>query len=178
MDHLQNYKVKFNSLKVGTHHFKFKVDSAFFEATEGAVIEDGDVTIGLDFKVNSSFFILDFKLDGFIRTNCDRCSEDFNLELIDDHQLIVKYSSEKEEEDEHADVMYITEGDIELELAQVIYEYIVLSLPMMKIHPDDENGDSTCNPEMLKYLESEEEESEEEKPATDPRWEELKKLKK
>jgi len=178
MDHLQNYKVKFNSLKPGTHQFEFEVDDDFFREIEASAINAGDITIALDFTVNSSFFILDFKIDGFINSICDRCSEEFKLELIDDFQLIVKFGTERGDKDDEADVMYISDGDFEIELAQIIYEYIVLSIPMMKIHPDDKNGDSTCNPEILKYLSEKQDEKESEDQKQDPRWEELKKLKK
>jgi uncharacterized metal-binding protein YceD (DUF177 family) len=48
----------------------------------------------------------------------------------------------------------------------------MLALPIRKIHPDDSNGNSTCDPVMLKKLEDlRVEESE-----NDPRWDELKKL--
>jgi uncharacterized protein len=61
----------------------------------------------------------------------------------------------------------------ELDMKQYFYEYILLALPIKRVHPDDKNGNSTCDPEMLKKLKehiiSEEVES-------DPRWDELKKL--
>jgi len=136
------------------------------------------LTIRLDFKLNSSFFILDFKVDGIIKSHCDRCTEAFDLELIDDHQLIVKYSRDRDVKDDESDVLYITEGDIELELAQIIYEYIVLSIPIVKLHPDDDDGNSTCNPEILEFLANDSDEENEKEERPDPRWEELKKLKK
>lgn len=178
VDHLQNYKVKFNHLKPGSHKFEFQVDDAFFKAIDSSVIPTGNVSIGLDFKVNISFFILDFEIDGIIESQCDRCSENFNLELLDDHQLIVKYSRDRDEKDDESDVIYITEGEFELDLAQIIYEYIVLSIPMMKVHPDDDNGKSTCNPEILEFLSKDSESEMKEDEIEDPRWEELKKLKK
>jgi len=178
VDHLQNYIVKFNHLKPGTHQFEFQVDTAFFEEIESSAIDNGELTIRLDFTLNSSFFILDFKIDGFIKSQCDRCTEAFDLELIDDHKLIVKYNRDRDVKDDESDVLYITEGDIQLELAQIIYEYIVLSIPIMKLHPDDDEGNSTCNPEILEFLARDSEEDEEVEEKQDPRWEALKKLKK
>ena len=56
-----------------------------------------------------------------------------------------------------------------------IYETICLALPHRIVHPDDENGNSTCNPEVLKKLESM---SQTEKPQEiDERWAALKDLK-
>jgi hypothetical protein len=44
-------------------------------------------------------------------------------------------------------------------------------LPYRKIHPDNADGSSTCNPEVLKRLEQMWKEE-----ASDPRWEAIQKL--
>ena len=49
----------------------------------------------------------------------------------------------------------------------------MLALPIKRVHPDDKNGKSTCDPVMLKKLE---ELIIDEETDTDPRWDELKKL--
>jgi len=66
----------------------------------------------------------------------------------------------------------IPETDYQFDLSTYIYEFIHLGLPARLLHPDDENGNSTCDPEMLRLLEKL-------APAgtVDPRWEALKKLK-
>ena len=56
---------------------------------------------------------------------------------------------------------------------QHIYEYIQLALPIKRVHTDDSEGNSTCDPEMLKKLN---EFIVEEENNTDPRWDELRKL--
>ena len=58
-------------------------------------------------------------------------------------------------------------------MSQFFYEYILLALPIKKIHPDDRNGVSQCDPEMIKKLE---EHLTSDIDETDPRWNELKKL--
>ena len=61
-----------------------------------------------------------------------------------------------------------------LDLKQLIFEIIILNLPNKRQHPFDEEGNSTCNEEMVdlvnKYTEVEEKSS-------DPRWDALKNLK-
>jgi uncharacterized metal-binding protein YceD (DUF177 family) len=61
----------------------------------------------------------------------------------------------------------------DLDMKQYFYEYIVLALPIKRMHPDDSTGKRTCDPEMLEKLREHiiGEENE-----TDPRWDELKKL--
>jgi uncharacterized metal-binding protein YceD (DUF177 family) len=60
-----------------------------------------------------------------------------------------------------------------LKEGQHCYEYILLALPIQRVHPDDKNGESTCDPGMLDKLK---EHIIIEEPETDPRWDELKKL--
>ena len=65
----------------------------------------------------------------------------------------------------------VPDSENEIEIAQYIYELILLSFPINFIHPDDEDGFSTCNEEMMQKLESHSEPE-----VIDPRWNELKKL--
>jgi hypothetical protein len=34
-----------------------------------------------------------------------------------------------------------------------LYEFLMLSIPLQKIHPQDANGNETCNPDVLAFLE-------------------------
>ena len=52
-----------------------------------------------------------------------------------------------------------------------MYEYVVVAMPMQKLHEDGE-----CDPEVLKYLNTEAEQTEASE-EIDPRWEALKQLK-
>jgi DUF177 domain-containing protein len=78
-------------------------------------------------------------------------------------------------EDEDDDIITIAANEHELDLSQYIYEYITLSLPIKRVHPEDEKGNSTCNKEVLKKLEKFL--IEEENKNTDPRWNGLKNIK-
>jgi len=64
--------------------------------------------------------------------------------------------------------------EFHFDLSQFFYEYIHLALPIKRVHPDDKEGRSTCDPEMIKKLQ---EHVIEDKNSTDPRWDGLKKLK-
>ena len=58
----------------------------------------------------------------------------------------------------------------------MIYEFVHLSIPIKKTHPDKKNGDPGCDPEILKLLATEKEE--EDKKEIDPRWDILNNLSK
>ncbi|MBK8882594.1 MAG: DUF177 domain-containing protein [Bacteroidales bacterium] len=79
----------------------------------------------------------------------------------------------KKIEDSDPDIISFTTDEHELDLTQHFYEYIHLALPIKRVHPDDENGNSTCDPLMLDKLK---ELIVEEDNDNDPRWDELRKL--
>jgi uncharacterized metal-binding protein YceD (DUF177 family) len=85
------------------------------------------------------------------------------------HHIVVKLENGVSDED---DLILLPESSTEIDLAPYVYEAIIFSLPMKRIHSNDSNGNSLCNKEMIerlnKYLIQE--------PATDPRWDTLKKL--
>jgi uncharacterized metal-binding protein YceD (DUF177 family) len=63
------------------------------------------------------------------------------------NRLVVKFS-----DGEHpfeGDILWVNPADGLLDLEQYIYESIVLSLPLRRVHPEDVHGTPLCNPAML-----------------------------
>ncbi len=113
--------------------------------------------------------VLLFRFDGTLELICDRCLDVYSQPLKGDFRLIVKYGEKREElSDELVTMPY---DDSYFDIAQYVYEFIRLMVPMKRVHPDDEDGNSTCNAEMLKKLQTFE------KVKTDIRWDALKELK-
>jgi len=167
---LSKYDIPFVGLKNGEHHFFYSIDDQFFELFEQeAPVENAKLEIDLQFD-KQSFFQLAFNVDGTIQTVCDRCSEEFDLVVGDVHHIIVKFDDGDAQSDD-PDIIYIARTDTHLNVANLIYEFIVLSVPMKQTHPDDADGKPGCK---IAYN-AEEEESDEE--VIDPRWAALKGLK-
>lgn len=172
MKRQSQYVIAYKGLKDGLHLFDFKVDDLFFESFEESEIEKGDVNIHVSLNKKPTILEFLFEIDGRVTVSCDRCLDPVELEIEYEAPLYVKFGEETHEE---TDELYvISEQETEIDLAQFIYEFVHLSLPYRRVHPDDENGNSTCNKEMLKRLE--ELSVNEEKPDTDPRWNNLKDL--
>ena len=55
---------------------------------------------------------------------------------------------------EDADAVFIPRNQTVLDLSDWMYEFIMLSVPLQKVHPDDENGKPGCNPQALGLLQS------------------------
>ena len=99
---------------------------------------------------------------------CDRCLGKMKVAVDGEEHLCVRFSDEETTDDE--DVVILPENAFEIDLTQWLYEYVAVRIPMQHIHPDGE-----CDPEVTKFITSEEENSGEDE--IDPRWEALKNLK-
>ena len=89
--------------------------------------------------------------------------------------MVVKFSNEYASESE--EILIVPHGEYEINIAQYIYELIVLSMPSKRIHPGVEDG--TLNSEILDKLEElspKDLEDKKENEDIDPRWNTLKKL--
>jgi uncharacterized protein len=166
------YVIAYKGLKDGLHLFDFKVDDKFFESFENSEIEKGDVDVHVTLNKKTTMLEFEFQMDGKVTVPCDRCLDPFELEIEYEAPLYIKFGDESHEETE--ELFVLSEQETEIDVSQFIYEFIHLSLPYRRVHPDDKKGNSTCNKEMIKRLE--ELSVNEEKPDMDPRWNELKNL--
>ncbi|MCK9203534.1 MAG: DUF177 domain-containing protein [Bacteroidales bacterium] len=164
------YEVLFTGLKPGEYFFDFQIGRTFFENSESDGIKDGEVRVRVRMDREERMMDLHFHIEGKVNVPCDRCNEPMDIEIAGEERLIIKLGDRYFEESE--DVQIIPETDNKIDLGPFIYEYIYLLLPARRVHPDDESGNSTCNPEVLRRLK---ELSENHVP--DPRWEVLNKLK-
>ena len=147
MDIFSKYSIVFKGLKTGRYHYDFQVDGEFFRAFEGSEIKDGDCCADVDMYRTESALTFDVEIRGAVTVECDRCLEDCSLPVDYSGELVVKFSDETDEYD--GEVMWISPGESEVNLAQYIYESVELSLPYQRVHPEDEEGRPTCDEDML-----------------------------
>ena len=166
-----SYTIGISGLKEGRHKFDFEIDNKFFESFEESEIKEGSLTADIELEKRSSHMELLIKISGEVKVCCDRCLEMFLYPLVCENRLLVKFGKKIGEED--PDIISLTADEHELDLQQLLYEYIHLALPIRRVHPDGADGKSTCDPEMLRKLN---ELKVEEENDIDPRWDELRKL--
>ncbi len=143
MDATKGYSIAYKGLKNGVHDFSFKVGGVFFEAFGSTEIKDGDCGVEVVCAKSETQLALDVAIRGSVVVACDRCLEDCRVPVGFEGRLLVKFSGEPLEYD--GEVLWLSPGEDEADLAQYIYESIVLSLPYQRVHP--EGG---CDPEMLR----------------------------
>jgi len=166
---LKEYKVSFADLKIGEHRFGFQVDSAFFEKFPESEILRANIKISLIMDKRENMLVLYFDINGDVEITCDRCLDEFRFPIKTKEKLIVKFGKEYEELSD--DMIVIPTKTHHIDLQQHIYEYIMLSLPIQRIHPDLPDGESGCNQIMLHHLNTVNETHK-----ADPRWDALRNL--
>ncbi len=169
------YIIPFKGLKEGDHEFDFEIGEAFFEEYSLTGIRTGLVHAVVLLSRRNSFLELEVSLNGTLSIQCDRCLEYFDFPLYFSGPLFVKFKEEPEEADDQ--IMYMHPDEDLLDLTQYFIDSIGLSLPIQNFHPEDEEGNSGCDPEMIARLnEHSTYELNQGEEIIDPRWEKLKNL--
>jgi uncharacterized protein len=166
-----SYTILLNGLKEGHHTIDFEIDKEFFEQIEESEVKEGSLMANIDLDKRTTHIDLIIRVSGTVRVSCDRCLEMFPQPVSSENRILVKFG--KSIDDIDPDIISVSVDEHELDLQQQLYEFIMLALPIKRVHPVDKKGKSTCDPVMLKKLE---ELITEEEKVNDPRWDELKKL--
>ncbi|NJX13934.1 YceD family protein [Tamlana crocina] len=175
MKPLKEFTIPFVGLKLGKHHFDFKIEQAFFEHFEYDDFNDVNVTVDLVLEKKTTLLELHFKISGWVNVNCDLTNEPYNQPIENEFTLVVKFGDEYN--DEYTDILIVPHGTFEINIQQYIYEMIVLAVPLKRTHPGIEDG--TLDSDILKRLEelspklNEKKDNDED---IDPRWNTLKDL--
>lgn len=151
MKHNREFEIAWLGLKEAEHIYDFSIDDVFMQA-KGVPeeLKDWKAHVRLKFVKHSSFFQLHFDISGSVVVPCDRCGDEFKLELWDEFELIVKLTAEGEkiaEAQDEADVVFVPRTETVLDVSAWLYEFVMLSLPLHKLHPED-----SCNPKALALL--------------------------
>lgn len=182
MDVLDSYKIDLKNMRTDVAEYQFALDEAFFEAVEGTLVRSGKADADLKIRESGGAYVFTFHIKGTVHVPCDRCLDDMDVEIEAERMLTVKLGDEYADE---GDMMILPYEDAILNVAWIIYEFIVLEVPLTHVH---EPGH--CNVEMMEALAahlvtssekpdgSEEEKSadEESDKPVDPRWNKLKKI--
>jgi len=170
----KDYIIQFVGLNIGEHLFEFSINDKFFEDIDYSEIKRCNLQVKLLLLKQSTMMVLNFEISGTVNIDCDRCTAEYDLPLEGSYKLIVKVGG-RDAGNEEDDIITLSANEHELDLSQYLYEYISLSMPIKRAHPDNAEGNSTCDKEMLEKLSDflTEEEKEE---MQDPRWDELKNI--
>jgi len=184
------FKLPLKSLGIGTHNFEYHLDKLFFANMENPDIHGADLAVKLTVVYNGEFYALDFVISGEITLVCDRCLDDLYYPIDADYYIAVKYGEGYN--DDNDEMLEIPSGDAFLNVAYMIYDTVVLAIPIKHVHPQgkcnrqmsailkkhrattgDEDGE--FDSEFIDEMDSSDDTASAEAP-TDPRWDALRKL--
>ena len=148
---LQPFIIALNGLAAGKSQFRWHAEGQFFSSFENSEILDADVDIEVIVEKSGKYIGVDLEIDGEVTVECDRCLADLQLPVSASPKFSVKFGESSENEnitpEGEREIIVLPETDTEMDLSQVIYDYVCISLPLTRVHEDGE-----CDPETVKYL--------------------------
>ena len=170
---LKEFFIPFTGLKLGKHEFEYQIDNAFFESFEYQEFNAASINATAILDKLNNMMELDIEANGTVTVDCDLTGEPFDQPVSANLHLVVKFGEEYN--DENDEILIIPHGEYQINIAQYIYEMLVLAVPPKRVHPGVLDG--TLKSEILEKLEElQPKESKEQTEGTDPRWDDLKKL--
>lgn len=126
---LQPFVIPVKGLNTGKNVFEWHLDGEFFSTFENTEILSADLDAKAVVDYDGCDITVSCRIDGKVTVICDRCLEEL--------EFPVHTGFESDEYDNLS----------ELDLGQDIYDYVCVSLPITKVHPEGQ-----CNAETVKYL--------------------------
>ena len=169
---LESFKIDLKGLKEDVTVLEYNLDEQFFKAMDSAEVNGGDVQVSVSIRKATGYFELHLHVRGTVAVPCNLCLDDMDQPVEADHRLVAKFGAENSEED---DVVTVDEDEGILDLSWLVYELIVLAIPIRHVH-----APGKCNAAMMHALEehsTDRSSDEESNQSIDPRWEKLKNLK-
>jgi len=171
MKALEHFSIPVKGLGLGIHTYDFQLGDEYFTHFENSQITEGTIKVKTYFDKREDMYVFTFDWQGAVATTCDRCLGDLQLPIQGAEQLVVKFA---EIEREEVDVVYIPMDTSHFNVARYVYEYVSLSLPLIKAHDNDDPDQPSCDPEMMDRLYGDGGNNEE--MTTNPIWDVLKDL--
>ena len=177
MSRRREFEIPFIGLKPGVHEYNYEITDKFFEAFQQQDFRNCKAPVKLFLNKENGFMLLRFEIGGTLEVTCDRCNSNLPLDLWDEFSITVKMVEEPElmnDQEIDPDVYYISRGESHLDVANWIYEFINLSLPMQKACDFEKMDGPYCNKtalDMLKKLKTDG------SPKENPIWKGLEKFK-
>jgi uncharacterized metal-binding protein YceD (DUF177 family) len=140
---MDTYKIDLLSSGLGGKTFEYEIGDDFFADIDG-LIQRGNIHSTVVCRSAGEVFKFQIHSVGTIIVPCDRCLADFELRIETTNDLNVKLGDEYADEGE---CVIVPEANGYLDLAQFIYEFIALSMPMTCCHEPGK-----CDDTMMREL--------------------------
>jgi uncharacterized metal-binding protein YceD (DUF177 family) len=143
MGMMDTYKIDLLSSGLGGKTFEYDLSDDFFAEMEG-LVQRGSIHTTVACLSAGSVYKFQIHSVGTIIVPCDRCLSDLELRIETTDDLNVKLGDEYADE---GDCVVVPEAEGYLDLAQFIYEFIALSMPLTCCHEPGK-----CDDAMMQEL--------------------------
>jgi len=150
MNRFSEYIIPFGSCSNGLHSFEYELADEFFALFPESGVEKARVKVKVMLLKQERQLQLDFHLRGTVTLPCDRCLEDYEQPVSGEYTLYGKFGEGNSEDED--DIIWLQPEAYEVNVSKYLFEYVILSLPLRKVHPEKRGGKTGCNPEMLDIL--------------------------
>lgn len=152
---------------------EFALEESFFATRQNNDWNGGEIRAVVNTIKETGVITMEFNLRGYLHVMCDRCLEYYPQVIDSTQKLFVKFGEEDMEMDEN--IIVISREEHLLDISPFLEEFLILALPLKKVHANNEDGSSGCDKKMIEKLEKHLVKDID--AVADPRWDELKKLK-
>jgi uncharacterized protein len=177
---LKDYEIGIAKLSNKKHQYEFEMDDSFFDLFGGDIILGGKLLAKVELDKTESLLTLDFDIAGNVRLACDRSLDEFDEPVHIQETFRMKFGAEDKELDD--DLWQIASDTQTINVAQHLYDFIGLSLPMKKLHPrfrdeeDEQDEDAILIYSSRHANDDSEDDDSDDDDDVDPRWDALKNL--
>lgn len=170
------YDIVLANLSNKSHEYEFVLDDRFFSLFDQNLVNGGNLVAKVTLDKSELLMNFTIHITGTVNLTCDRSLDEFDYPIDTTQVLRVRFGEEELELDEN--ILQIRLDAQKINLAQHMFDFIGLAIPMKKLHPRFVIEDDDSEDDILIYSSStaEDDDKDDDEPA-DPRWEALKKIK-
>ena len=142
------FLIPLNGLAPGKTMFEWAAGKKFFSSFGNEEILDADVEVKAEVEKTGSCVRIDIRMDGNLTVACDRCLSELVIPVHPKAELSVRYEGQTDGgTDGDREVVSIPADGTELDLAQIIYDYACLALPLQRVH-----AEGGCDQQVTGFL--------------------------
>ena len=145
MGKFSDFKLQLKGMPAGEHTFTYHLGQEFFDNMENTDIHGADLNVELRVKCAAESYDLAFAITGEVVLLCDRCLDELPFPIDAHYHVRVEYGEGYD--DAGDDLLIIPYSDAYLNVAYLIYDTVVLAIPIKHVHPMGK-----CNRQMTEML--------------------------
>jgi len=153
---LNTFKIDIFRLENKQYMHEFEGENDFFEALDQNLIQKGHFKATVALSKNETMIQMIYKISGSVELTCDRSLDLFDFPVDITQKMILKFSDHNEEITE--ELMLIDRNIQYINVAQDIFDFIGLQIPIKKLHPRFTQDEVTYESLMRKFDDEYEEE--------------------